>query len=164
MAYIYFQKCGIFKSALNKWDENDDDIKTWLTFKDHFWAAHKTIKRTGALTIQETLNRDSVANMVQEEIQQVFAAAQDPQEIIDITDIDNGSTNTPSVPAATTTTNSSTSTVASDLTMQMMQQQLAMMQQLILQQMVLTQQPLCQPTSAAEVQKKKRKWNQMKYC
>ena len=48
------------------------------------------MKRTGALTIQETLTRDTVANMVQEEIQQVFVASQDPQEIIDIAEVDNG--------------------------------------------------------------------------
>ena len=72
MAYIYFQSCGIFKSALTKWDEKEDAVKTWLGFKDHFYTAHKAMKRTGALAIQDTLSCDTVANMVQNEIQQVL--------------------------------------------------------------------------------------------
>ena len=111
MAYIYFQRCGIFKSALTKWDEKEDAVKTWLGFKEHFRAAHKAMKHTVALTIQDTLNRDTVANMAQEEINQVLMALQDPQAVLDISEVDNGSASSPTIPTPMTATTSSASTL-----------------------------------------------------
>ena len=163
MAYIYFQKCGIFKSALTKWDESPDDAKTWLSFKEHFRAAHKAMKRTGALTIQDTLNRDAVAHMVQEELQQVLVTPQDSQDIIDLAESDHQSASPATLPPTTaTTTSSATPSIASDITMQTMQQQMAMIQQL-----AMANQPLCLPVNSdnpSTQQKEKRKWNQMKFC
>ena len=168
MAYIYFQKCGIFKSALTKWDESNDNDKTWLGFKQHFRAAHKAMKRTGALTIKDTFNRDTVANMVQEELHQVFVASQQPQDVLDMTEVENRSTSSASLPQATTTTTSTvTSSIASDITMQTIHQQMAMMQQLMMQQLALTNQSLGQPvpsTNPTTSNQNRRKWNQMKYC
>ncbi len=43
LAYIIFQKCHIFKSALQKWDDKPLQNKTWENFKDHFRSAHKAL-------------------------------------------------------------------------------------------------------------------------
>ena len=64
MAYIYFQRSGIYKSALTRWDELDDKNKTWLSFKEHFRSVNKALKQTGALTVRETFGQATVANMV----------------------------------------------------------------------------------------------------
>ena len=162
MAYFYFQKCGIFKSALTRWDDTEDDAKIWPGCKDHFRAAHKAMKRTGALTTQDTLNRDTVAHMVQEELHQVLLASQESPDLLDITAPDNISTGTSLIPQATaTTTSSSTTSIALDITMQTFQQQMAMMQQLMMQQIAMSQQTDSTSTSS---HKNKRKWNQQKYC
>ena len=72
MAYIHFQGCRIYKLSLTRWDESGNTSKTWLGFKEHFRAAHEALKRTGALTLQETFNQATVANMVQAELQLAF--------------------------------------------------------------------------------------------
>ena len=159
MAYLNFQKCGIFKSALTKWDEADDDRKTWLTFKEHFHAAHKAMKRTGALTIQETFNRDTVANMVQEELHQVLVATQDPHFGSDNTSVEHLPTSSTSLPPSVTPTLASDISSALDLTLQTMQQQMAMMQQMMMHQLAFAQQPTSPATNTTT-----RKWNQQKYC
>ena len=56
MAYIHFQKCHNFKTVLNKWDDKEAQEKTWDSFKVDFREAHKSLGRTGALTITETLS------------------------------------------------------------------------------------------------------------
>ena len=78
MVYILFQKCHIYKSTLNRWDEILLPGKTWVAFKTHFRQAFKALRRTGALTIQETMNRDQVMNMVSEGLQTVVEAFQPP--------------------------------------------------------------------------------------
>ena len=171
MAYIYFQKGGIFKSTLTKWDESDDNEKTWLGFKQHFVAAHKARKSTGALTIQDTLNRNTVANMVHEELHQVLVTSQQSQDVLDMTEVESRYTSSASLPQATTTTTTTTSTttssITSNITMQTIQQQMAMMQQLMMQQLALANQSLGQPAKLSNpknTNKNKCKWNQMKYC
>ena len=141
MAYIYFQKCGIFKSTLTKWDEAADDGKTWLTFKEHFCAAHKAMKQTGALTIQETFNQDTVANMVEEELHQVLVTTQDPHFSSDNASEEHLQSSPVSLPPSVTPTISSNTSSALDLTLQTMQQQMAMMQQMMMHQLALAQQP-----------------------
>ena len=119
------------------------------------------MKRTGALTLQDTLNRDDIAHMVQEELQQVLLSSQESPDAMDITAPDNASIGTSSMPQATTTTTSpSTTSTTSDITMQTPQQQMAMMQQLMMQQLAMAQQNDSTPSSC----KNKRKWNQQKYC
>ena len=78
MAYIHFQKCHIFKSALKKWDDREPQEKTWDQFKIHFREAHKSLRRTGALTINDTLNRDQLMNMVSESVLQTLQNLQPP--------------------------------------------------------------------------------------
>jgi len=161
MAYLYFQKCGIFKSALTKWDEAADAGKTWLTFKEHFRAAHKAMKRTGALTIHETFNRDTVANMVQEELHQVLVATQDPTFGADNASVEQFPTPSSSMPPSATPTFASDTSTASDITLQTMQQQMAMMQQMFMHQLALAQEP---PPTTRTSNSSTRKWNQQKYC
>ena len=72
IAYIHFQKFQIFKSSLNKWDKKEFDDKTWDNFKIHLRAVHRSLRRIGALTIEETLNREEVMNMVSEGVVQAF--------------------------------------------------------------------------------------------
>ena len=81
MAYIHFQKCHIFKSALNKWDDREPQEKTWDQFKIHFREAHKSLRRTGALTINDTLNRDQLMNMVSESVLQTLQNLQPPSPL-----------------------------------------------------------------------------------
>ena len=163
MAYLYFQRSCIYKSALTRWDESDDNGKTWQGFKEHFRSAHKASKRTGALTINETMNHAAVANMVQAELQQAMLAQEQPPSppppLLTEQQL-------PAPPPLTSTTSSTSSaTVASELTMHSMQQQLALMHQMMLQQMALAQQPMCQPiTNEDNNRPRRRKRNQQKYC
>ena len=78
MANIHFQKCHIFKSALNKWDDKEAQEKTWNQFKIHFREAHKSLRYTGALTINDTLSRDQLMNMVSESVLQTLQNLQLP--------------------------------------------------------------------------------------
>ena len=122
--------------------------KTWRGFKEHFRAAHKAMKRTGALTLQDTFNRDTVAHMEQEELHQVLLASQESPDPMDITAPDTVSTSTSSIPQATNTTASTSNTsFVSDITMQTFQQQMAMMQQLMMQQMAVAPQTDSTPSS-----------------
>ena len=41
IAYIYFQKCFIYKFTLNGWGEKAPEEKIWVTFKAHICEAHK---------------------------------------------------------------------------------------------------------------------------
>ena len=83
MAYIHFQKCHIFKTALNKWDDKEEPEKTWDQFKVHFREAHKSLRRTGTLTINDTLNREQVMNMVSEGVLQTLQNLQPPSSMED---------------------------------------------------------------------------------
>ena len=78
MAYIHFQICHIFKSALNKWDDKEAQEKNWDQFKVHFQEAQKSLRRTGALTINDTLSRDQLMNMVSESVLQTLQNLQPP--------------------------------------------------------------------------------------
>ena len=60
MAYICFQRCMVFKSALTRWDKELPGQQTWEGFKEHFCMAHKALKRTGALRIRDIISREIV--------------------------------------------------------------------------------------------------------
>ena len=55
MAYILFQKTRVYKLALTKWDEKPSYDKTWEEFQIHFRTSYKSLQRTGALTLQDTM-------------------------------------------------------------------------------------------------------------
>ena len=100
MAYIHFQKFQFFKSSLNKWDEKDFQEKTWPNFKSHLRLAHKSLRRTGTLTIKETLNREEVINLVTDGVAQAFQHIQPPS--LDETHSDTNTTIHNAVPSVTT--------------------------------------------------------------
>ena len=52
-------------------------------------TAHKAMKQTDAFTIQDTFNRETVANIVQEKLHQVLMTTQVPQDANDISDVEN---------------------------------------------------------------------------
>ena len=102
-----------------------------------------------------------MANIVQEELYQVFAATQDHQVGYDPSKVETCAPSTSSLPTTASAIISINASTTSDITLRTMQQQMAMMQHLMLQQMAMTQQPV---SSKNKLQKSKRKWNQMKYC
>ena len=125
MAYILFTKQHVYKSALRKWDEQLDNHQNWSNFKEHMRFSYKALKRTGALTVQEALDRDDVMNLVNTGISNAFQNIQDeltpfqdtnPPPLMDLT-------------SESSTMNSASSTM-SDLTLQTMQQQMQLMQQI----------------------------------
>jgi len=134
MAYIHFQKLQIFKTALHKWDEKPAQEKSWDNFKLHLRAAHKALRRTGALTIEETLNREELMNLVTDGMAQAFSQMQPSfNEEAGI----NNNINTPSLdnsvepPAMTTidtASQSANATTVSDLTVRTLQRQMDMLQ------------------------------------
>ena len=135
IAYIHFQKFHIFKSSLNKWDEKDNNEKTWPNFKVHLRIAHKSLRRIGALTIEETLNREEVMNMVTDGVVQAFQQIQPPS--LDETQSDTTTTNNtnstlavepPPLETYKSQSQSVNATTVSDLTVQTLQRQMDMLQ------------------------------------
>ena len=64
MGYLLLQNTQVYKNALAKWDQLDD--QSWEKFKDHFREAQKSLRRTGALTIQESINHAEIVSLVQQ--------------------------------------------------------------------------------------------------
>ena len=129
MAYLLLQQTQVYSNALNRWNQQDFDNQTWENFKAHFREAQKALRRTGVLTLQETLNHTEIVNLVQQGVQQALATSQ-PQTTETHT--------TPpfacipaveeiSLPTTTTSANS----ITSDITIQTLQQQLQMMQKMM---------------------------------
>jgi len=138
MAYLLFQKKQVYKSALTQWDEKPSYDKTWDAFRTHFRTAYKALRRTGALTIKETLERDEVMNLVTDGVTQVLNSYRPPspspsQEFSTPSD-------TPSLVATEEMTPSINSTV-SDITLQTMQKQIDMMQNMMQQMYQFPPQP-----------------------
>ena len=160
MAYILFSKQHVYKSVLRKWDEQLDDHRNWESFKEHMHLSYKALKRTGALTIKDTLDHNDVMNMVTSGIQQAFATIQDSSS--SPSPPPDGFSDNDSVPALeavhtdTASLNSATSSI-SELTLQTLQQQMQMMQQM-LHQMNNMKQP---PTNTKP---SRRNCNQHFYC
>ena len=48
------QKTGNFEKALLEWFELDDNLITWVRFKQHFTEAHKALKNVRGKTIRNT--------------------------------------------------------------------------------------------------------------
>ena len=136
MAYIHFQKFQIFKSALNKWDEKETADKTWPNFKIHLRSAHKALRRTGALTIEETLSRDQVMNIVTDGVVQAFNQMQPPsahEEVALARDSPEPTEDPPSLTSIDATSQSANATTVSDLTVQTLQRQMEMLQSMMTQ-------------------------------
>ena len=68
MAYLILQNCKRFTSGLKKWDKKDYAEKTWENFTDMFRKEQRNLRRTGELTVADTLNKDDFINMLSEGI------------------------------------------------------------------------------------------------
>ena len=131
MAYIMFQKTRVYKSALTKWDETPSYDKIWEQFKTHFRSSYKSLRRTGALTLKDTLERDDVMNLVTDGVHQVLNAYRPPSPSPS-PDHHSTHSDTPSLIGSEELTASANSTV-SDLTLQTIQKQMEMMQAMMTQ-------------------------------
>ena len=135
MAYILFQKTQVYKSALTRWDEKPSYDKDWDTFKLHFRTAYKSLRRTGALTIRDTLERDEVMNLVTDGVHQVLNAYRPPSP--SPSQENSTPSDTPSLVGTDSVTQSVNSTV-SDLTLQSLQKQMELMQNMMHQMSQMT--------------------------
>jgi hypothetical protein len=61
---IIITRSTIFASDIRKWHEKPDDEKTWPTFKEHFKAAQKAIKKSQPTTTTDSLGYHEQANSV----------------------------------------------------------------------------------------------------
>ena len=164
MAYLYFQKSQVYKSALTRWDEKPSYDKDWDSFKTHFRTAYKALRRTGALTIKDTMDRDEVMNLVTDGVNQVLNTLRPPSPTPS-PEYSTTHSDTPSLVGTDDVTPSVNSTV-SDLTLQTLQKQMEMMQSMMTQ--------MSQMTTANSTPSSKRKQNsraqqprnqyQSKYC
>ena len=69
MAYLVLQNSKKFNSSLTKWDRREDD-KTWDDFMTFFRKEQRNMRRTGELTMSETLNKDDFVNLLTEGIKE----------------------------------------------------------------------------------------------
>ena len=140
MGYILLQNAQIYNNALTKWNLLERGEQTWENFKLHFRNAQKGLRRTGALTIQDTINHAEMLNLVQQGVQMALeekvssslsASGDMQQEVV-------------------------ANSVTSDITLQTMQKQMEVMQK-----MLETMQSLqAKPSS----NKGRKNPNQSKYC
>ena len=135
IAYIHFQKMLLYKSTLNRWDEKELAMKTWPQFKIHFRDAHKALRRTGALTIDESLNKDQIMNLVTEGVMNVLQELPDPSITSDASTTNHNTDTSGSAPSLLSTNSftDSTNSTVSDLTIQIMQRQIDIMQNMMSQ-------------------------------
>ena len=131
MAYLHFQKTQVYKSALTRWDEKPSYDKDWDFFKVHFRTAYKSLCRTGALPIKETLERDEVMNLVSDGVHQVLNAYRPPSPA-QSQEFTTSSSDTPSL-VSTDDITPSVNLTGSDLTLQTLQKQMEMMQNMMTQ-------------------------------
>ena len=147
MGYLLLQNAQIYSNALNKWNQKDTADQTWENFKTHSRDAQKALRRTGALTVQDSMNHADLINLVQQGVQMAMA--------------ENNSNSTP-----TTTSNltamqqDSVNSVTSDITLQTLQTQMDLMKQ-----MMETMKAMQGSVGNNSGNKKgKRNPNQTKYC
>ena len=69
MAYLILQNCKKFNSSLTKWDRREED-KSWEDFMSFFRKEQRNMRRTGELTLSETLNKDDFVNLLTEGIKE----------------------------------------------------------------------------------------------
>ena len=74
MAYLILQNSKNFNSSLTKWDRRDN-YKSWDDFMIFFRKEQKNMRRTGELTLSETLNKDDFVNLLSEGIKEGVESA-----------------------------------------------------------------------------------------
>ena len=68
LAYVVLQNTKRFKSGLREWDRKPLTDKTWDNFQSHFREVQRQLRRTGDLTIEQTMDNEQLINMVSSEI------------------------------------------------------------------------------------------------
>ncbi len=154
MGYLLIQQTQVYSTSLNKWNQKDFDDQTWDLFKSHFREAQKALRRTGALTVQESLNHTELVNLVQQGVQQALATSPSPTS--DLSAATPPSNYVPALEAITDTPSTfSVNSTTSDLTMQTIQQQMDMMKQMM---------EMLQATNSNSNRSSRRNPNLTKYC
>ena len=64
MTYLLVQQTQVYSTALNRWNQKEYQESTWDHFKTHFCEAQKSLKQTGALIIQDSLNHTEIIKLV----------------------------------------------------------------------------------------------------
>ena len=122
MAYLLIQQAQVYSTALNNWNQQDQDAQTWESFKTHFREAQKSLRRTGALTIKDTLNHTKIIDLVQQGVQQAL----EHQQSSNIT-APTQPTFVPALEEVSQPSNTlSANSMTSDITMQTLQQNMEM--------------------------------------
>ena len=143
MGYLLLQNTQVYTNALNKWNQLDGEQHNWENFKIHFRNAQKALRRTGALTIQDTINHTDLLNLVQQGVQMALAEKEPPTDTLTTTE---------------TTQKGEANSVTSDLTLQTLQNQMELMTQMMETMKIM------QNSQTVQTTKKKRNPNQRKYC
>ena len=68
MAYAILHQTRKFNSSLKEWNRLTPTEKTWQKFKKDFRVAQQELKKSGFLTVQSTMDRDELINIVTESI------------------------------------------------------------------------------------------------
>ena len=77
LAYVVLQNTKRFKSGLWEWDRKPLQEKTWDNFQSHFREVQRQLRRTGNLTVEQTMDNEQLINMVSSEIVQKVQQALD---------------------------------------------------------------------------------------
>eukprot|EP00957_Ditylum_brightwellii_P143590 10939565-Ditylum_brightwellii.AAC.1 len=66
--YLMLQLAGKFNSSLTSWNTRPAANHIWINCQMHFRDAQKALKKTGALTIQDSMSHTKMINLVEEGI------------------------------------------------------------------------------------------------
>eukprot|EP00957_Ditylum_brightwellii_P005217 398540-Ditylum_brightwellii.AAC.1 len=70
--YLTLQGAEKFNSSLTSWNAKAPADHTWLNCQVHFRDAQRALKKTGALTIQDSMNQTEMVSLVAEGIEKVL--------------------------------------------------------------------------------------------
>ena len=80
LAYLVLQRTGVFNSGLKTWNDKVPTDKTWDNCKSHFRNVQKGLRRTGRLTVEESMNHADLVNIVSEGVRDAMANNNENQE------------------------------------------------------------------------------------
>ena len=73
IAYVILNKTGKFQLSIRDWNRKSSPQKTWINFKDPFRSAHKELRESTDITLQDShLNHANLVKEVVEGVQQVL--------------------------------------------------------------------------------------------
>ena len=80
LAYVVIQKTQKFKSDLKSWNQKTTLHQTWENFKIHFRKAQKELRRTGDLTIEQSISHAELVDRITEGVQQAVQQQMQPDD------------------------------------------------------------------------------------